>query len=720
MPGCVNVSTLSPAEQQNYANWYTYYRRRDFVAKRALSSVISKTTARIGLATLKGTRLNSYTSRPQDIVTPIRNADDLSTPVNPAAVAHKKQVLKSLFNMKPNNGTPLRQALYDVGRYYQGQDPRGWGASPIFGASQGGECQQNFTILMSDGEWGDSGDMSGVVGDADSDGTSAFDGPPYADPVKMSNTDPSKGAITQGTLADIAMHYYETDLSPTLANRVPIIPGVDQNNAQHMVTYTVAFGIAGTLSTTLDPAASGFAWPAPVSGQPTAVDDMWHAAYNGRGQYLSASDPQQLIDALDTMISDIQSRTASNAAVAFNSTSLQTNSQVFRATFNSNRWSGDISAYALQLDPATGKLLVSPNATWDASTDVNQQSPAQRTIVTYDPVRGVGINFDWASLTVPQQTDLRTHPNGTLDTPAAGKARLDYIRGDRRCEINGTGTCLVTEAGTTFNTQSFRTRASALGDVVHSSPTFVGPSTHRYPDNIETKPYSTFAKNNTGRTGMIYVGANDGMLHGLDENGKAVFGYIPSSLFSTVSNRGLHHLSDPGYVHQYYVDLSTTAADAYFNNGSKTDWHTVLTGGLRGGGKGVFALDVTDPAALSTPAGAAGAILWEFNDPDLGYSFSEIRIVKMNNGKWAAVFGNGYNNDPAGDGTAKLFIVYLDGSNLSSPIKLETGVGRVVNADCQDQNSDCNGLSTPSTADLNGDGVVDYIYAGDLHGNLWA
>ena len=92
----------------------------------------------------------------------------------------------------------------------------------------------------------------------------------------------------------------------------------------------------------------------------------------------------------------------------------------------------------------------------------------------------------------------------------------------------------------------------------------------------------------------------------------------------------------------------------------------------------------------------------------------------MNNGKWAAVFGNGYNNDPAGDGTAKLFIVYLDGSNLSSPIKLETGVGRVVNADCQDQNSDCNGLSTPSTADLNGDGVVDYIYAGDLHGNLWA
>ena len=523
--------------------------------------------------------------------------------------------------------------------------------------------------------------------------------------------------ITKGTLADIAMHYYENDLSP-LADKVPVIPGVDNNPAQHMVTYTVAFGVAGTLPTTLDPAAPGFAWPPALTGSPTAIDDMWHAAYNGRGHYLSAADPQGLIDALDNAISDIQARTASNSAVAFNSTSLQTNSQVYRATFNSNRWSGDLSAYALTLDPATNKLQVSANAAWDASTDIDQQVAANRTIVTYDGNQG--INFDWAALTVPQKADLMTRPNGQVDTPAAGKARLNYLRGDRSCEITSNAQCQVTEGGTTFNTKAFRVRTSALGDIVHSSPTYVGPSINRYPENVDGKPYSGFAQSNLNRTGMLYVGSNDGMLHGIDDTGKEVFGYIPSFLFSAVSNGGLHHLTDPGYVHQYYVDLSTTTADAYFNNGSQTDWHTVLLGGVRGGGKGVFALDVTRPASLATPAGAAGAILWEFTDSDLGYTFSEIRIVRMNNDKWAAVFGNGYNSDPAGDGTAKLFIVYLDGSNLSSPIKLETGVGRLVNSDCQDTNSDCNGLSTPSTADIDGDGSVDLIYAGDLHGNLWS
>ena len=141
---------------------------------------------------------------------------------------------------------------------------------------------------------------------------------------------------------------------------------------------------------------------------------------------------------------------------------------------------------------------------------------------------------------------------------------------------------------------------------------------------------------------------------------------------------------------------------------------------LRGGGKGVFAIDVTDPSSMGSPNGAKSKILWEFTHDDLGYSFSEIRIARMNNGKWAAIFGNGYNNDPVGDGESKLFIVYLDGSNVSNPIILETGAGLMANNNCGDPASDCNGMSTPTTADIDGDGSVDLIYAGDLHGNMWS
>ena len=179
LPGCVNVSSLSASEQQDYANWYTYYRSREFVAKRALSSVISKATTRIGIASINATSANVHNSNNTSLIfAPVDNADDISTPVNPSAAQHKKRVLKSLFRMRPARSTPLRRALNDVGRYYNNQQPNGWGATPIESIQNGGECQQNFTILMSDGEWGGSGDMTWAVGDADTDNTSPYDGPP--------------------------------------------------------------------------------------------------------------------------------------------------------------------------------------------------------------------------------------------------------------------------------------------------------------------------------------------------------------------------------------------------------------------------------------------------------------------------------------------------------------------------------------------------------------
>lgn len=689
---CQPVTDLSAAGRINYANWYSYYRKREYVAKRAMSEIISESTARIGLATLWNNN---------NVRTPIRDVDDITTPVNPTAQTNKNTLLRNLFRVDSNNGTPLRTALQNAGTYYEsglaswGAD---WSSSPILPEAQGGACQQNFTILMSDGYWNSDTGGSIAANNADADGAGPWDGGSYADTYS-------------DTLADVAMYYYERDLS-SLPDEVRR-SGRDQNNAQHMVTFTVAFGVNGTLSANPTSETAPFAWPNPLDTEDEErVDDMRHAAWNGRGQFLNAGDPDQLINSLSSAIADIEARSGSAAAVSFNSTSLQNDTMIFQAVFDSNGWSGDLNAIPIDEDGRVG------STTWTAAAgstaDSNGLDERDYTLRSFYSYNGTdGIALDWANLTTAQRNDLLTNPNGSTANEATGMARLGYIKGDRACEEHGAGTCSYSDGTNTYTTKAFRDRESRLGDIVHSSPLFVGAPSTPYPDDIESAAYSSYvnsaAKN---RRKVVYVGANDGILHAFDteNNGQELFAYVPNLLFSTASDTGLHYLTDSTYEHKWYVDLSATAADVYLSG-----WKTVLVGALRGGGKGIFALDITDPTGFN-----ANSVLWEFTHANLGYTFSEIRIGKLNNGKWAAIFGNGYNSDPTGDGRAKLFIVYLDGSNLSSPVVLDTGAGSIVSGNCGDPSSDCNGMSSPSLADIDGDGVIDRVYAGDLHGNLWA
>jgi type IV pilus assembly protein PilY1 len=217
------------------------------------------------------------------------------------------------------------------------------------------------------------------------------------------------------------------------------------------------------------------------------------------------------------------------------------------------------------------------------------------------------------------------------------------------------------------------------------------------------------------------VGANDGALHAFNaDNGTEVFAYYPQAVFSDEERLGLHWLADTNYEHRYYVDMEPTLAEVYENVDGKGDaWHTLLVGGLRGGGRAIYALDVTDPSEFTDAQGVADNILWEFTDPDLGYTYSKPTIAKMNDGRWAAIFGNGYNPTGASaTGQAVLFIKYLD-KGTPSVRKITTGVGSIANGDCADASSDCNGLSTPAVVDLGADRVADRAYAGDLKGNLW-
>jgi type IV pilus assembly protein PilY1 len=205
---------------------------------------------------------------------------------------------------------------------------------------------------------------------------------------------------------------------------------------------------------------------------------------------------------------------------------------------------------------------------------------------------------------------------------------------------------------------------------------------------------------------MVYVGANDGMLHAFDANtdtsaasmlaaGTEKFAFIPSAVFPN-----LYLLPSQSYTHQYYVDGTPSVVDAYFSSA----WHTVLAAGLNKGGREIYALDVTDPTTF-----AASKVMWEFTsaqDADLGYTFSRPAVVRTHAGSWVAIFGNGYNG--TGTGHAVLFIVDIRTGALVAKLDTQNG-----------SKGTPNGLATPAAIDLDGDGVVDYVYAGDLVGNMW-
>lgn len=270
--------------------------------------------------------------------------------------------------------------------------------------------------------------------------------------------------------------------------------------------------------------------------------------------------------------------------------------------------------------------------------------------------------------------------------------------------------------GDTTNAGSYRTRTSLIGDIINSGPVLVGDAQYLSSAANIIEPsgdYAAFKKKNTAcaagttstadapcRRAQVYVGANDGMLHAFDANsGAEKFAYIPTPVIPN-----LYWLADANYnsssssEHRYYVDGTPVVADVFFGNA----WHTVLVGTLRGGGRGVFALDITDPDNIS--------LLWEYtsdNDTDLGYTFSIPTISKLHDGSWVVLLGNGYGGN---NGKASLLILNVDPSAKTRLISklTPTSTGNVNN-----------GLSSVRAADIDSDGIADYAYAGDLQGNVW-
>lgn len=655
------IKNASAAVKQNFANWFSYYRSRELVAKAAYGRVIAEVkNVRMGLVTINN---NNSVNRAIAVMN-----DDPAT-------GNKRLLMNALYSIDSESGTPLQTALNECGKYLSCLSNSLFSVSgsgcPALSSALGGNCQQNYSLMMTDGFYTGTAPS---VGNTDGDNNTAFDGGAFADGYS-------------NTLADIAMKYYETDIQPGLANDVAIVPGFDEARHQHMATYTVSFGQRGTLTSDPPNYTSAFTWPNPSSGNAQKIDDLRHAAFNGRGLYLSANDPDALVNALQEAVADIMAHTSAAAALAFNTTNLTAGATVYQARFESLSWTGQ-----LRYLPVSSTGLIG-NQTVDAADLLRTAVPGNRVIITRKSDTGAGVPFRWASLATAQQTLLNANSSGTNDSK--GSQRVDYLRGVRTGEASNGGT--------------FRDRTGVLGDIIHSGPAYAGTPSFSYSFNN----YASFRTANLNRTPMVYVGANDGMLHGFDAvTGVERMAYVPGAIY----NR-LGRLTDTTYSHRYYVDGTPTVGDVYVNGA----WRTMLVGSLRGGGQGIFALDVTDPSAFSE-GNAAQIVKWEYsdtNDVDMGYSYSQPVIVRLADGRWAAVFGNGYNNTESDGqvsttGAAVLYVVNMADGTLIR--KITTGVGTAQDPTAT---SRPNGLATTSPVDVNGDSVVDYVYAGDLFGNLW-
>jgi type IV pilus assembly protein PilY1 len=629
-------------ELVNYATWYSYHRTRIKVAKAGASEAFGQLGDNIRVG---------YDS--------IWNRNAYAIPVGSDGGRfrgdNRSDWFDHLHDANGSSGTPLKGALQRAGEDFSNTGGSGpWG--PGTGAAQI-SCRQNFAILTTDGYWNDNSGYT-AIGDADGepgatitskDGKTTFTYVP-ANPYKDDFAGSRGSVYSQGdTLADVAMHYWKRDLVPGLANDVPA-SDADPAFWQHMVTFGVSIGLRGRLDPKNDLQAitnGSLHWGDPTDREDLdRIDDLWHASVNGHGNFVTATSPTEFVQGLIDALATVAARLGSASNVTANSTSFQTDTRVYQASYVSGRWTGELAAYEASAagvadDDRDGDGL--PDAVWRASAGIPS---ANRKVYTWE---AGGKVFP----TSAQETALDASDRALAKVD--GRKNAAYVGGARNLEKRNGG--------------ELRDRATLLGDIANSSPMYV--------KDTET----------------LFVGANDGMLHAIDaRTGVERFAYVPAGLdFDALAT-----LSDPHYVHRYFVDGPVTVSTA-----AQTAGHNYLVAALGRGGRGVFGLDVTRPASFGT-----GDVLWDDTGAalgdDMGQVLGEPLVVSLNDGSKGVLVSNGINSP---NGHAVLFV--LDIASGAVLRRIDTGAGGD------------NGLFAPRGADLDLNGTVDAVYAGDLQGNLW-
>ncbi|MDM7857269.1 PilC/PilY family type IV pilus protein [Thiopseudomonas sp. CY1220] len=709
--------------RQNFAIWYSFYRSRALATLSAASIAFYDLSSNIRFTWQNLDTCKSFTG------TTSGSGSCFANSLKPFNAKHRGEFYSWLRNVYFNKGTPLPAAMKRAGEYLKTDTP--WKMNPQGGdiGKKGSEntkentlaCRPSYHVLMTDGMWNATTTNPGSFRSDDT----TFATPSSAKYPAMSynNVKPFYDSTTN-TLADFAMHYWATDLRTDLDNKVPtFVPFKHDSMAdeywdprnnpagwQHMTNFVMGLGLTTSLNNADIPwagsthAGAGYkalvdgtaTWPPAASGSANNVYDLWHAAINSRGDFYSVDSPADMVKAFKDILSRIAERqsTATLPAIASSVEEADPNdsesvaklaSYFYRSSFDSKDWSGDLEKIKSYISYEDNKRTEVTETVWKASKELPLHG-ARKIYMASSTASNKLKEFNTTNADTALKNALNKKPDeGTSD--GNWEKRLNFIRG-ARSEEGGL----------------FRERSSVLGDFLGSQPVYVAGA--RYLEGFANKiegntKYSEFVEQQKSRRAQIYIGGNAGMLHAFDAaTGVEKFAFVPTAVFPH-----LNRLTDPRYAetHRFFVDGTPEVADVYDGQ----NWRTILVGTLRAGGQGIFALDITNPDEIK--------LLWELDQNSAafidkvkpGHSFPRPTIARLHNGRWAVVTGNGYDN---GDdsGKAALYIIDAITGELTKSLEVQSP-GSATH----------NGLSTPKLADFDGDGVADYAYAGDLHGNLW-
>ena len=676
-------------------------------------------------------------------------------------------------------GTPLREALGTAGRIFAGKElstagsTTGSSIDPVQYS-----CQQNFALLTTDGYWNGGGglDLSGNAMTNQDGG--ATPRPMFEGPTASSNSLADVAKYYYDTdLRASGLSNCTGSMGVDVCENNVFTSSTDNNIKQHMTTFTLGLGVDGTISYVSDyrNASSGdfynirnglgtptANWPVAVNDTETAVDDLWHAAVNGQGTYFSAKDPAELAVGLNTALAAIGSKVgAASAAATSTLNPVAGNNYAYVASYSTVKWQGNLEARSINVDNGD----VSDTATWcvenisagtcappssvvastsGSSTIYNCVTPSSTAGTCPSPgvldgsdckvempvactgtmpgkvsassdtrtiykSNGSGAlqSFVYANLTAADfagtglsQWSLLTASQKTL---AAGENLVNFLRGQTGFEDRSSNTA---------ENRLYRFREATLGDALESQPAYISKPVFSYTD----PGYASYKTAQAARSGTVYMGTNDGMLHAFaGDTGIERWAYVPSVVIPN-----MWRLADKNYatLHTNYVNGNPTVSDVCTANCACDDacvlagglapvWKTILVAGLNAGGRSYYAMDVTNPASPS--------LLWEISSAstgfsDLGYTYGEPVITKKADGTWVVLFSSGYNNTSPGDGKGYLYVVNAaTGSKIS---QIGTGVGDTTTPSGF---SKVAGWAEYSVIN----NTLTYLYGGDLLGNVW-
>lgn len=733
---CSGATCTYDEEMTNFANWYAYYKSRNQMMKTAVGQAFQSLSSsyNVGIVSLS-----------------VAAGEKPMTPPREFSSNNRADWYTSLYGMNGDQSTPIRQALHAIGKMYANLAPYNY---DLKSAAVQYPCQQNFTFITTDGYW-NGGAADSVVSNDNVESTARFcsrsDG--CVDPAVQS----------ANSLADVALYWYNGGSNSAVASlrtdledwkKKGLVPAASGDNQRlHMNTYALGLGVDGIMNyepnyDTLPTSGGDFFnlkngvtkgcpwngggaynWPDPKTGDSSGsaayqsrVDDLWHAAINGHGKYFSASDPTQVVQGLSSALTNIQVRVGAASAAATSTPNIsQEDNDIFSSTFTTVKWSGELSDR--KIDTATG--IVGTAISWSSSDTVGLKvgnTSDSRLILMLDTSKPTPSlkNFKYAEMTATErawfdnkcnllsQCAGLTVANQTIVN--SGATIVGWLRGQQAYADDNILRAYARTDKTPANASG--PLPIVIGDIASSKPAYLREPRKAY----GSAEYAAFKTRWAARAPRVFVAANDGMLHAFDaKTGEERWAYVPRM---TMKKLPAQASLTYGLNHQFTTDGAPEIGDVQIG----TEFRSLLVAGLNAGGRGFYALDVTDPSASPKAMWelCADPTLCSNADPDIGLSFGnpQFGTWKDDGGvqRWVVFLTSGYNNVPGSDGVntgdGKGYLYVVDAATGRILKKTSTGAGDTTTP---------SGFAraTAVTPNPQVDPLVTQVYGGDDLGKMW-